>query len=89
MSDYDLLSLDAVSGKMQVRRREHCPCVPVLCLILNELVSGQSSDLCYFAAAALQLSGTMQDTGFFPRPDTNWDAFHQIQKLVLKNAGKM
>lgn len=46
VSDYDLLSLDAVSGKMQ-------------------------------------------DTGFFPRPDTNWDAFHQIQKLVLKNAGKM
>ncbi|CAK0737120.1 hypothetical protein CVIRNUC_000858 [Coccomyxa viridis] len=45
VSDYDLLSLDAVSGKMQ-------------------------------------------ETGFFPRPETNWDAFHQIQKLVLKNAGK-
>ncbi|EIE19786.1 cystathionine beta-synthase [Coccomyxa subellipsoidea C-169] len=46
VSDYDLLSLDAVSGKMQ-------------------------------------------EAGFFPRADTNWDSFHEVQKLVLKNAGRV
>jgi hypothetical protein len=30
-----------------------------------------------------------QETGFFPRPDINWDAFHEVQKLVLKNAGRV
>ncbi|KAK9918235.1 hypothetical protein WJX75_002436 [Coccomyxa subellipsoidea] len=46
VSDYDLLSLDAVSGKMQ-------------------------------------------EAGFFPKADTNWDSFHEVQKLVLKNAGRV
>lgn len=30
-----------------------------------------------------------QEAGFFPKADTNWDSFHEVQKLVLKNAGRV
>ena len=36
-----------------------------------------------------QISGKMQQTGMFPDTDTNWQAFKEVQKLVVKNAGRV
>ena len=40
------------------------------------------------AALLTQSCHAVQETGFFPRADTDWEAFHEVQKLVLKNAGR-
>lgn len=34
------------------------------------------------------VSGRMEATGMFPTASMDWDAFHQLQKLLLKNVGK-
>ncbi|KAK9807863.1 hypothetical protein WJX72_011576 [[Myrmecia] bisecta] len=35
------------------------------------------------------ISGKMQKTGMFPDTSMEWKAFHEVQKLVVKNAGKL
>ncbi len=30
-----------------------------------------------------------QEAGMFPDTNTNWQAFFEVQKLILKNAGKV
>ncbi|KAK9863034.1 hypothetical protein WJX84_006961 [Apatococcus fuscideae] len=36
-----------------------------------------------------QISGKMQQTGMFPDTNTEWQAFKEVQKLVVKNAGRV
>ena len=31
----------------------------------------------------------VQESGMFPDTNTNWQAFFEVQKLILKNAGKV
>ena len=35
------------------------------------------------------ISGRMEQTGIFPTASMDWEAFHEVQKLILKNVGKM
>ena len=125
VSDYDLLSLDAVSGKMQARplstpeafiqrhRGTELTCRAAStgrlpCMLSTRALSG-SAPVCWSEAARISVGtaeqrsplsrlarhahrsvwGAVQDTGFFPRADTNWEAFHEVQRLVIKNAGKV
>jgi len=34
------------------------------------------------------ISGRMEQAGIFPTASMDWEAFHEVQKLILKNAGK-
>lgn len=100
VSDYDLLSLDTVSGKMQVRyvfASLKLSCFSVCNLALHTLLRlSIATSLCCFVLTVLSIYVfvrfsllMLQEAGFFPRADTNWDAFHEVQKLVLKNAGRL
>eukprot|EP00891_Asterochloris_glomerata_P008350 jgi/Astpho2/8350/fgenesh1_pm.00122_%23_20_t len=35
------------------------------------------------------ISGRMEQTGIFPTASMDWEAFHEVQKLILKNVGKI
>lgn len=35
------------------------------------------------------ISGKMRATGMFPDTNTEWSAFFEVQKLLLKNQGKL
>jgi len=34
------------------------------------------------------VSGRMEAAGIFPTASMDWEAFHEVQKLILKNTGK-
>ncbi|KAK9827521.1 hypothetical protein WJX74_007797 [Apatococcus lobatus] len=53
----------------------------------NGAVVGVVSD--YDLLSLDQISGKMQQTGMFPDTNTNWQAFKEVQKLVVKNAGRV
>ena len=38
---------------------------------------------------AADLAGFLQETGIFPDTDTDWKAFLEVQRLVLKNTGRL
>lgn len=35
------------------------------------------------------VSGPMEKAGIFPTASMDWEAFHEVQKLILKNTGKL
>ena len=35
------------------------------------------------------VSGRMESTGIFPTASMDWEAFHEVQRLILKNTGKL
>ena len=35
------------------------------------------------------VSGPMEAAGIFPTASMDWEAFHEVQKLILKNTGKL
>lgn len=36
-----------------------------------------------------KVSGPMEAAGMFPTASMDWEAFHEVQKLILKNTGKL
>lgn len=50
-------------------------------------VVGVVSDFDLLSLEGVQ--GKMEEAGMFPDNNTNWQAFFEVQKLILKNAGKV
>lgn len=53
----------------------------------DERVVGVVSDFDLLSLEGVQ--GKMEEAGMFPDTNTNWQAFFEVQKLILKNAGKV
>lgn len=34
------------------------------------------------------VTGRMEAAGMFPTANMDWEAFHEVQRLILKNTGK-